>query len=71
MRATGTELTSIGRRPSAATASVWSATPVPSSMAAISSMGCTVPISLLAQPMETRIVSSVIRARSFWRDTRP
>ena len=68
---TGTLLTSIGRRPSAATASLCSTMPVPASSSAISSMGWTVPISLLAQPTETRIVSSVMRARSFLTDTRP
>ena len=62
---------SMGTRPSAATASVCSATPVPASISAISAMGCTVPISLLAQPTLTRIVSSVMRARSFFGDTRP
>ncbi len=64
-RPTGTLAMSMGSRPSAATASTWRVTPVPLSIPAISAMGCTVPISLLAHPTETRIVSSVIRARSF------
>src|SRR5665647_2794886 len=64
MRLTGTALMSMGTSPSAATASVCSATPEPASISAISAMGCTVPISLLAQPTLTRIVSSVMRARN-------
>ncbi len=64
-RSTGTSRMSIGSWPSAATASTCSATPVPLSMSAISAMGCTVPISLLAHPTETSTVSSVIRERSF------
>jgi len=62
---TGTAAMSMGMRPSAATASTWNVTPVPLRSCAISAMGCTVPISLLAHPTETRIVSSVMRARSF------
>ena len=71
MRPTGTTPMSSGRSPSAATASLCSTTPVPSSISAISAIGCTVPISLLAQPTDTRMVSSVMRARSFRGDTRP
>ncbi len=62
---------SIGTRPSAATASLCRAMPVPSSSSAISAMGCSVPISLLAHCTETRMVSSVMRARSFFGETRP
>ncbi len=70
-RSTGTVLISIGSWPSAATASTWSAIPVLCNISAIAGMGCTVPISLLAQLSETRIVSSVMRARSLSRLIRP
>jgi len=68
---TGVSRTSMGTRPSAATASLWNTMPVPASVSAISAIGWIVPISLLAQPTDTRIVSSVMRARSFLGDTRP
>ena len=70
-RLTGTLPVSMGTSPSAATASLCRAMPVPSSSSAISAIGWTVPISLLAHCSDTRIVSSVMRARSFLGDTRP
>lgn len=70
-RSTGTADMSMGSRPSAATASTCSATPVPRSISAIREMGWTVPISLLAHPTDTRTVSSVIRERSLSGSMRP
>ena len=70
-RPTGTLLTSIGTSPSAATASLCRTMPVPASTSAISSIGW-IRADLVARPAhETRMVSSVMRARSFFADTRP
>ena len=44
---------------------------MPATTSAISAIGCTVPISLLAHPTETRIVSAVMRLRSFSGSMRP
>ena len=70
-RASGTALKSMLTSPSAATASLCRTTPVGASIAAISSIGWIVPISLLAQPTDARMVLSVIRACSFLGETRP
>ena len=63
--------TSMGMWPAACTASVWKGMPFSRHRAPISVMGCTVPISLLANMMVTRQVSSRMAAATSSSRTTP
>ena len=63
--------TSMGVWPAACTASVWKGMPLSRQSAPISAMGCTVPISLLANITVTRQVSGRIAASTSSRRTTP
>lgn len=63
--------TSMGRWPTAWTASVWKGTPLLRQAAPISATGWMVPISLLANMMDTRAVSLVMAFSTSATETRP
>ena len=71
MRSTFICSTSKGSLPIPCTASLWKRIPLSFTTAPISAMGCTVPISLFANMMETRMVLSVIALRTCSGETRP